>query len=63
VDAHEKALTMRRLIDAGKDPIEERGREQQAASIAIAALTFEKAARELRGELKLGWKNEKHAAQ
>lgn len=54
---------MRRPIDAGKDPIEERGREQQAASIAIAALTFEKAARELRGELKPGWKNEKHAAQ
>jgi hypothetical protein len=54
---------MRRLIEAGKDSIEERDREQQAASIATAALTFEKAARELHGELKPGWKNAKHAAQ
>jgi integrase len=62
-DAREKALAMRRLIDAGKDPIDERGREQEAASIAAAALTFEKAARQVHEELKPGWKNGKHAAQ
>ncbi|MDR5749868.1 MULTISPECIES: phage integrase central domain-containing protein [unclassified Caballeronia] len=54
---------MRRLIEAGKDPIEERNREQQGASIAAATLTFEMAARELHEELKPGWKNAKHAAQ
>src|SRR6516225_10265915 len=62
-DAREKALTMRKLIDGGADPIDARNREQQAASVAAAALTFEKAARELHGELKPGWKNAKHAAQ
>jgi Integrase len=60
-DAREKALGMRRLIDAGKDPIEERDREQQAASITAAALTFEKAARKVHEELKPGWRNAKHA--
>jgi len=63
VDAREKALAMRRFLDAGKDPLEERDREQHVASIAAAALTFEKAARELHEELKPGWKNAKHAAQ
>ncbi|WP_129562585.1 tyrosine-type recombinase/integrase [Paraburkholderia dokdonensis] len=62
-DAREKALAMRRQIDAGKDPIEERDREQQAARVAAAALTFEAAARKVHEELKPGWKNEKHAAQ
>jgi integrase len=62
-DARDKALGMRRLIDAGKDPIEERDRDQQTASIAAAALTFEKAARQVHEDLKPGWKNEKHAAQ
>lgn len=62
-DARDKALGMRRLIDSGKDPIEERDRDQQTASSAAAALTFEKAAREVHGALKPGWKNEKHAAQ
>ncbi|MEM5290920.1 tyrosine-type recombinase/integrase [Paraburkholderia sabiae] len=62
-DAREKALAMRKLIDGGADPIDARNREQQAASVAAAALTFEKAARELHGELKPGWKNAKHAAQ
>ncbi|MDH6150594.1 MULTISPECIES: tyrosine-type recombinase/integrase [Paraburkholderia] len=61
-DAREKALAMRRQIDAGKDPIDERDRDQHAASMAAAALTFEKAARELHSELKPSWRNEKHAA-
>jgi integrase len=62
-DAREKALAMRRQLDAGKDPIDERNREHQAVSVAAAALTFEKAARTVHEELKPGWKNEKHAAQ
>ncbi|WP_429465572.1 phage integrase central domain-containing protein [Paraburkholderia sp. WSM4175] len=52
---------MRKLIDAGKDPIAERDRDQQAASITAVALTFEKAARKVYEELKPGWRNAKHA--
>ncbi len=61
LNALEKALGMRRLIDAGKDPIEERDHEQRVASIAAAALTFEKAARKVHDELKPSWRNAKHA--
>jgi len=63
LDARNKALAMRTQLDAGKDPIEERDREQQAASVAASALTFEKAARKVHEDLKPGWRNEKHAAQ
>jgi hypothetical protein len=62
-DAREKALAMRKILDGGNDPIEQRTRERETAAIAVAALTFEKAARELHEELKPGWKNAKHAAQ
>jgi integrase len=62
-DAREKALAMRKIIDGGDDPIEQRNRERETAAIVAAALTFEKAARTLHEELKPGWKNEKHAAQ
>jgi hypothetical protein len=62
-DAREKALAMRKIRDGGNDPIEQRTRERETAAIAVAALTLEKAARELREELKPGWKNAKHAAQ
>jgi hypothetical protein len=62
-DAREQALAMRRLLDVGKDPIEECDREQLKASIAAAALTFEKTARKVHEELKPGWRKEKHAAQ
>ncbi len=47
--------------DAGKDPIAERDRDQQAASITAAALPFEKAARKVHEELKPGWRKAKHA--
>jgi len=63
LDARNKALAMRNQLDAGKDPIEERDRAQQAASVAGSALTFEKAARKVHEELKPGWRNEKHVAQ
>jgi len=62
-EAREKAQAMRKLIDSGEDPIDQRNREREAAAVAAAALTFEKAARQVHAELKPGWKNEKHAAQ
>ncbi|WP_186131648.1 tyrosine-type recombinase/integrase [Burkholderia gladioli] len=62
-EARDKALAMRKLIDNGEDPIEQRNREREAVAVALATLTFEKAARQVHGELKPGWKNEKHAAQ
>ncbi|RBB41299.1 integrase [Burkholderia reimsis] len=62
-EAREKALAMRKLIESGEDPIDQRNREREAASVVAAALTFEKAARKVHEELKPGWKNEKHAAQ
>jgi len=62
-DAREKALAMRRVIDSGEDPIDQRNQERHTAAVAAAALTFEKAARQVHEELKPGWKNAKHAAQ
>ena len=62
-EAREKAHAMRKLIDSGEDPIDQRNREREAAAAATAALTFEKAARKVHEELKPGWKNKKHAAQ
>jgi integrase len=60
-DARDKALAKRRQLDAGKDPIDERNREQEAARVA-AAPTFEKVARQVHEELKPGWRDEKHGA-
>lgn len=54
---------MCKILDSGDDPIEQRNREREVAAAAAAALTFEKAARELYEELRPGWKNAKHADQ
>lgn len=62
-EAREKALAMRKVVDNGADPIDLRNREREAAAVAAAALTFEKAARQVHEELRPGWKNTKHAAQ
>lgn len=62
-EAREKALSMRKLIDNGNDPIDARNRDREAKAVAAAALTFEKAARQVHDELKPSWKNAKHAAQ
>jgi hypothetical protein len=51
-DAREKALAMRKNLDADRDPIDERTRERENASISAAALTLEKAARTVHEELK-----------
>jgi hypothetical protein len=53
---------MRKIIDGGNDPIDTRNREREAASVAAAALTFEKAARKVHEELKPSWRNEKHGS-
>ena len=63
IEARERALGMRRLIDNGEDPIDHRKLERQMAAVEAAVLTFEKAARQVHDELKPSWKNEKHAAQ
>lgn len=62
-EARENALAMRKLIDSGTDPMEQRNREREATVAAAAELTFEKAARRAHEALKPGGKNEKHAAQ
>jgi len=43
---------MCKIIDHGVDLIDQRNRELEAAAIVTAALTFEKAARELHEEFK-----------
>ncbi|RFU46785.1 phage integrase central domain-containing protein [Paraburkholderia sp. DHOC27] len=60
-EAREKALAMRKVLDAGADPIERRNSEQRAAALAASAFTFEKAARKVHEELKPSWRNAKHA--
>ena len=62
-EAREKGLAMRKLLDNGEDPIDQRNREREAVAITVAALTFEKASRKVHEELKPGWNNKKHAAQ
>lgn len=66
-DVRQNALTMRKMLDAGIDPIEQRKADKAAsyaaAEAAASALTFEKAARQVHKELKPSWKNKKHAAQ
>lgn len=55
-EAREIALTNRKLVKAGGDPLAEKRR-------AEAVLTFEEAARKVHELHKPTWKNEKHAAQ
>lgn len=55
-EARDKAATLRKVARAGNDPILERRR-------AVAAPTFEEAARKVHAEHAATWKNEKHADQ
>ncbi|WP_063625084.1 tyrosine-type recombinase/integrase [Paraburkholderia mimosarum] len=61
--ARAAAATMAQQVQARVDPLEQRKRDAEAASVACAVLTFEKAARAVHAELSPGWRNEKHAAQ
>ena len=62
--AREKAQDARRLLRAGKDPIEERRAQVAAQALAAAkAMTFQQCAKAYIEAHKAGWKNPKHAAQ
>jgi len=60
-EARALAAEARRLLAAGRDPIEERERERQAAD--AEAVSFEQAARALVAAKRAGWRSEKHAKQ
>ena len=63
-EARERALTYRRMLADGRDPIETRraDRSQQALD-AARALTFDQCAAAYIEAHKAGWKNAKHGAQ
>jgi hypothetical protein len=52
--AHEEALAMRSILNDRGHPIDQRNRERDTAAFAAAALTFEKAAREVHAEPQSG---------
>lgn len=62
-EARDRAYAMRKMIDEGIDPIDQKNRDKEATTLQAAVLTFEKAARVVHEELKPSWKNPKHAAQ
>jgi integrase len=61
-EARERGKQMRRLIDAGKDPLIERESERVAATKTVAKPTFGEAAKSCHGEKKAGWKKTKNVA-
>lgn len=54
---------MRKLIESGVDPIEQRNAARASAERAAKTVTFYEAARATYEALKPGWKNEKHTSQ
>jgi integrase len=63
-EARDKALGCRKLKLDGRDPIEERRSQRQAARLETAkAMTFKNCAEAYIAAHKAGWKNDKHAAQ
>jgi integrase len=62
-DARAAALEVRRLLDNGVDPLEQRRENAAIAVAAVAVPTFEVAARQVHDNIAPGFKNEKHAAQ
>lgn len=59
-EATKRGQTMREIIAAGKDPIEE---NRKAKHTKQSMPTFEAAARQVHADRKSGWKNAKHAQQ
>lgn len=59
-EAGKRAQSMREIVAAGKDPIEEKRR---AKHIKLSMPTFKEAATQVHADLKPGWKNAKHALQ
>ena len=62
-DARERAQEMRRLIDAGKDPLLEREHERAAVTKTAAKPTFGEAAKACHEEKKAGWKQTKNVTR
>ncbi|WP_156444571.1 MULTISPECIES: hypothetical protein [unclassified Burkholderia] len=62
-EVNEKTIALRKPIDNDENPVDQRNRDREAASIATAVLTFEKAARRAHEKLKPSWKGEKYATQ
>ncbi len=63
-EAREKALEARKMLLAGKDPIDERDKARADARLnAAKAITFRTAAERYIEAHKAGWKNAKHSEQ
>src|SRR5271166_2669621 len=63
-EARDKALTCRKLKLDGRDPIEERRAQRQAARLESArTMTFRECAEAYITAHQAGWRNPKHAAQ
>jgi integrase len=63
-EARDNALACRKAKYEGRDPIEERREQRQAARLENAkAMTFKNCAEAYIAAHKAGWKNDKHAAQ
>ncbi|WP_321335253.1 tyrosine-type recombinase/integrase [Breoghania sp.] len=62
-DARDLASAARRLLEAGKDSIEERARTVENEKHKLIVPTFEEAARRVFGNLKPGFRNDKHIQQ
>lgn len=62
-EAREAAYNARRVLESGKDPIEERKRILAAEKRRLSVPSFAEAAVEVHAELKAGFRNKKHADQ
>lgn len=62
-DARNTAIGIRKLIESGRDPIEERIRLAKQDEVKLVMPTFAEAARQVHADLSPGFRNEKHAAQ
>lgn len=63
-EARSRATDVRKILDAGRDPIADRDAERQKIKLATAmAMTFEECADAYIEVHRAGWKNPKHAKQ
>ncbi|MFO1158053.1 MAG: integrase arm-type DNA-binding domain-containing protein [Reyranellaceae bacterium] len=63
-DAREKAVTARRLVANGLDPIEQRATQKAAVVVAAAkSATFRQAAEACIESMRASWRNAKHSSQ
>lgn len=62
-DAREKGFQARRLLENGKDPLNERKRLLETEQRKVSMPTFAEAARQVYRDLSPGFRNEKHSGQ